>query len=279
MKNWCRIDGISNVPVVLNRLFNSRLFKFKCLLQIFVWCEQDLKCSSWRWRPPYPVPLTSLFIISSAFPRAVLMPAKSISSLLWMIFLSLEFTGVTNSAVIWENSSQLVSVSHLHYYHCNLPSLSHFLFHSTCYHAVGFLLFGHTTLSILFRADSYASPYAHVGLWLKCFDMAKRSAPGPCRLLICPLLIQRSDHAFTSSWEVPAYEIRKINALGNLSLKCFPIGHYDVVIFCTYDDSHMTHADSFVSSCKTAIEADDYHPTIPGLWLRWHKWWHKHLIW
>lgn len=172
----------------LNRLFNSRSFKLKCLLQIFVLVWTGLEVFILEMKP-YPVPLTSLFIISSAFPRAVLMPAKSISSLLWMIFLSLEFTGVTNSAVIWENSSQLVSVSHLHYYHCNLPSLSHFLFHSTCYQAMGFLLFGHTTLYILFRADSYASPYAHIVLWLKCSDMAERSPPGPCRLIICPLLV------------------------------------------------------------------------------------------
>lgn len=192
------------------------------------------------------------------------MPAKSISSLLWMIFLSLEFTGVTNSAVIWEKSSQLVSVSHLHYYHCNLPSLSHFLFHSTCYQGMGFLLFGHTTLSILFRADLYASPYAHVGLWLKCSDMAERSAPGPCRLLICPLLIQRSDHAFTSSWEVPAYKIRNINALGNVS---------PMVIMTWWHSVHMmsptwhmqTLLCPLVKQCKTAIEADRYHPTIPGL--------------
>lgn len=114
-------------------------------------------CVNRPWSLQLGVDRHILFIShpSSLFPvpfQAVFIPAESISSLFWKIFLSLEFTGVTNWAVIWENSSQLVSVLHLHYNHCNLPSLSHFLSHSTCYQAMGFLSFGHTTLSILFRA-------------------------------------------------------------------------------------------------------------------------------
>lgn len=140
---------------------------------------------------------------SSLFPvpfQAVFMPAKSISWLLWMIFLSLEFTGVTNSAVIWENSSQLVSVHHLHYYYCNLPSLSHFLSHSTCYQAMGFLSFGHTTLSILFRAWQLCSSLCSCSPVIEMLWYGSEEAVSTLyRLLICPLPIQRLDHAFLSS--------------------------------------------------------------------------------
>ncbi len=121
--------------------------------------------------------------------------------LLLMIFLSLEFTGVTNSAVIWENSSQLVSIHlHLHYYYCNLPSFSHFLSHSTCYQAMGFLSFGHTTLSILFRAWQLCNSLCSCSPVIEMLWYGREEAPCTLyRLLTCPLLIQRLDHAFLSS--------------------------------------------------------------------------------
>ncbi len=174
-----KINDMTNVCVSLNRHINNRSFRLKCFflywIFVFVWTGLE---NLWEDRH-----ILFISLPSSLFPvpfQAVFMPAKSISWLLWMLFLSLEFTGVTNSAVIWENSSQLVSIHHLHYYHCNLSSLSHFLSHSTCYQAMGFLSFGHTTLSIISGPDSYAAPSAHVALWLKCSDMAERRLPVPC---------------------------------------------------------------------------------------------------
>lgn len=163
---------------------------------VFAWTGlEDL----WKYRH-----ILFISLPSSLFPvpfQAVFMPAKSISWLLLMIFLSLEFTGVTNSAVIWENSSQLVSVHlHLHYYHCNLPSFSHFLSHSTCYQAMGFLSFGHTTLSILFRAWQLCSSICSCSPVIEMLWYGREEAACTLyRLLICPLLIQRLDHACLSS--------------------------------------------------------------------------------
>ncbi len=139
---------------------------------VFVWTGlEDL----WKYRHNLFISLpSSLFRVPF---QAVFMPAKSISWLLLMIFLSFEFTGVTNSAVIWENSSQLVSVHlHLHYYYCNLlsslipPVIRQW---ASCH--------SDTPLYRFFSGpDSYVAPSTHVALWLKCSDMAERRLPVPC---------------------------------------------------------------------------------------------------
>lgn len=87
---------------------NSAMF-LTCVNILFFWHFSSL-CLWWRHSPcPYHIPF--LFILSIAFPKAVLMWAKSISFGLWLISHSLEFSTVTNSVVTLESGSQLASLS------------------------------------------------------------------------------------------------------------------------------------------------------------------------
>ncbi len=78
-KNWLasflrsameKINDMTNVCVSLNRHINNRSFRLKCFFFVLNICL----CVNRPWkslrRSPYPVHLTSLFIISSAFPSS-----------------------------------------------------------------------------------------------------------------------------------------------------------------------------------------------------------------
>lgn len=152
-------------------------------------------CVNRPWSLQLGVDRHILFIShpSSLFPvpfQAVFIPAESISSLFWKIFLSLEFTGVTNWAVIWENCSQLVSVHHLHYYHCNFTSSLSFRLLSGS--GLPVVQIHHSIYS--FQGKSFLCSCRPVILML--WYGREEPAYTLFNLLICPLLIQRLDHAF-----------------------------------------------------------------------------------